>query len=97
MGAQNARDQGVGNLISLGGAIFSDPDLKENKIKIGCENGYTKWSWSWKKKAAEMFGLSGDSYGVMADEVEKKNLAAVTWVNGYRKVNYDMIGVSHGS
>lgn len=102
IGAQNARDQGTQNLLNLGGALFtggafSDPRLKENKAVIGAKNGHNVWSWTWNKKANELFDLFGESYGVMADEVQRIMPEAVNWVDGYRKVNYDMIGVSHGS
>lgn len=83
---------GVG---SIGGAIsglFSDPALKENIEKIGTNNGFNIYSWTWNK-AAESLGLKGSSNGVMADEVKKVRPDAVTVENGYMKVNYSAIGV----
>ncbi len=72
---------------------FSDPKLKENKKVIGEKNGFKLWSWTWNKLANEL-GLHGNSSGVMADEVLSKMPDAVSYDQGYMKVNYDMVGVS---
>lgn len=98
VGAASARDQGTSNLIQLGGSLFSDSRLKENGEITGInENGYNLWKWSWNDTAKKLFNLDGDSYGVMFSDVLEKNPEAVEYQDGYGKVNYNMIGVRHGS
>ena len=75
---------------------FSDPSLKENVARTGTENGHNTYTWDWNEDANEL-GMSGSSFGVMADEVLKINPDAVTISEGYMRVNYDMIGVNHGA
>lgn len=90
--------QGLGSGIgaALGGLIFSDPQLKDNIVKTGVENGHNTYTWSWNDKANEL-GLHGTSYGVMADEVKLKNPEAVVVGSntGYMMVDYKAIGVKH--
>jgi hypothetical protein len=70
----------------LGGAIastapfWSDRRLKTNIRKIGKRGPYNWYSYNyiWGEK----------SEGVMADEVEKINPAAVSEINGFKAVNY---------
>lgn len=100
VGAANARAQGSQNVAQLAGTVaglFSDPKLKINRIKTGEENGFTTWSWDWNELAFEKFGLSGSSFGVMADEVKQKSPSAIIMKDGFMTVNYKMIGVNHGS
>lgn len=94
-GRNQIRADTTANQNQLAGTIFeafSDPKLKTNKKITGTKNGYTLWSWTWNKLANEL-GLSGDSTGVMADEVLRRNPDAITYENGFMKVNYSMIGV----
>ncbi len=74
-------------------AIFSDPSLKDNIVKIGVDNGHNIYSWDWNDKAYNL-GLAGSSSGVMADEVKAKNPEAITMDRGFMKVNYSMLGVN---
>lgn len=101
IGAQNADTQGAGQALQLAGnlfAAFSDSRLKSSKQKTGVnENGYDIWQWQWNEEAKEKFGLEGESHGVMFNDVLKNNPEAVSYQDGYGKVNYGMIGVSHGS
>lgn len=97
IGQANARGQGSQNVLDLGmragTALFSDPKLKENIKKVGNQNGFNIYEWTWNK-AANAFGLVGDSIGVMADEVlDKMPDAVVRDKSGYLKVNYAKIGV----
>jgi hypothetical protein len=99
VGGANAEAQGAQNLLNLGGAlggaIFSDPRLKQNIKHTGIENGFNTYQWSWNEKANDI-GLFGGSNGVMADEVKLINPAAiVNDESGYMKVDYGMIGVKH--
>lgn len=79
----------------LGGAsgvasFFSDERLKENIERIGKQNGHSIYEWNYKDK--ERFG-AGRYRGVMAHEVEVLKPEAVTEIDGYKAVNYDMIGL----
>jgi len=78
------------------GKFFSDPRLKENKKIIGNEKGYNIWTWTWNKLAFDKFGLSGSSFGVMYDEVLKKNPEATIFKDGFGQVNYQMLGIQAG-
>lgn len=86
------------DIAKTGATIFamSDDRLKENITKIGVENGFNIYSWTWNK-LAKQFGLIGDSYGVIAQEVMKTKPNAVITDSGYLKVNYSLLGVNHGS
>lgn len=96
-GAQ-AKQQGAMGLLELGigagkgAAAFSDPRLKTDIKLTGKVNGHNVYSWVWNK-AAEALGLIGVDSGVMADEVEKTHPEAVSMRDGYKTVNYEMIGV----
>jgi len=78
-----------------GGGMFSDEALKDNISKTGVENGYNTYKWTWND-IAKSLGLTGDAYGVLAHEVEKDTPNAVSMKNGFKFVNYDMVGVQHG-
>tara|TARA_R110000796_G_scaffold214800_1_gene330727 strand:- start:5505 stop:6383 length:879 start_codon:yes stop_codon:yes gene_type:complete len=101
--AQNADTQGANNVLSLAGGLFggggfSDSRLKQDAEITGIdESGYDLWKWKWNKKAKELFNLDGDGFGVMFSDVLKRNPDAVSYQNGYGKVNYEMIGVQHGT
>lgn len=76
---------------SLGGAaiIASDIRLKDNIIYIGKEKGHNIYSWDWKYGEQEHF----PTMGVLAQEVEKyAPEAIVTMENGYKAVNYTILG-----
>lgn len=95
---QNYRQSGFNNLtglIGLGASMFSDERLKSNITKTGEKGGFNIYQWDWNDKAKEL-GLSGEGVGVLASEVEKINPAAVTMRDGYKMVNYEMIGVLNG-
>ena len=97
IGASNARSQGSQNIAQALAAFFgSDERLKKNKKKIGKQNGFNVYSWTWNK-LAESLGYFGDSFGVMAQEVLKVKPEAVAVKDGYLAVNYQMIGVDHGN
>ena len=70
---------------------FSDIALKDNIKKIGQTKGGANWySWTWNDKAKEL-GLSGESSGVIAQEIQKVKPEAVKQVDGYLAVNYSMV------
>lgn len=96
---QQIAQQASANRNQLAATVFSfmsDPRLKENKVVIGEKNGFKIWAWNWNEKAKELFGLTGQDTGVMADEVKEKCPDAIVMRDGYMAVNYDMIGVKHG-
>lgn len=92
--------QNVGNLLGLGqlgigvAGLFSDIRLKENIEYQGRENGYPVYTWDWNETAKKL-GMTGSGYGVIADELEKINPDAVGERDGYKTVNYEMIGVNY--
>jgi hypothetical protein len=93
LGATNAQNAASGNfmsgLMSLGGAgimKYSDRRLKTNIEKIGeMANGLALYAYDY---------IWGEhDIGVMADEVEKLiPKAVVTMPNGFKAVNYSMLG-----
>jgi len=75
----------------LGIYALSDIALKDNIQKIGQTKGGNNWySWTWNDKA-EKLGLSGESSGVIAQEIQKVRPEAVKEVGGYLAVNYSMV------
>ncbi len=101
VGAANARTQGLQGLLGLGGSLgaagilaTSDKRLKENIKKIGEQEGFNIYSWTWNA-LAKTLGLEGDSFGVIAQEVRKTRPDAVV-DDGYLKVNYAMLNIAHG-
>ena len=82
-----------GGLMGLGGAIFSDENMKENVVEIGAlNNGLKIYSFEYKPEYKDIAG-HGRHVGVMAQEVEKvQPEAVVTMPNGLRGVNYSMLG-----
>lgn len=79
------------------GALFSDPRLKENIEHIGEENGHKiyKFNYDPKNEYVQHINLPTDKtyVGVMASDVEKIMPEAVIEQDGYKRVNYGMIGV----
>lgn len=92
--------QGAGNMMGLANlgiqayssGMFSDRRLKKNIEKIGEVNGFNWYSFEWNS-VAEKLGLSGKTFGSMADEVFKIIPKAVSLRNNFMYVHYDMIGV----
>lgn len=96
-GSQN----GMNNLMGLGQlgmqaySMFSDRRLKRDIRQIDTQNGHKIYSWLWNEEA-ERLGKKGVSFGVIADEVEKTHPGAVSMRDGYKVVDYQSLGVSHG-
>lgn len=78
---------------SVGGSLFaalmgtSDIRLKTDIKHVGTENGHNIYEFRYKTDPELKF------VGVMAQEVEKTHPEAVMEIEGYKAVNYDMIGV----
>lgn len=87
LGGGSVGGTGAGNEFAGGKPdwMYSDRRLKTNIEHIGnFENGLNKYTWDyvWGKKGT----------GAMADEVEKFMPDAVAIFNGYKVVNYAMLG-----
>lgn len=85
----------IGKVATIAGTLaqFSDINLKTDITPRGRVNGFNWYTWTWNEKAKEL-GLSGDSEGVIAQEVEVTHPDLVTVRNGYKAVNY--AGVLYG-
>jgi hypothetical protein len=93
LAGQQARAQGVQNVIDVGGQIagaFSDPKLKSNMEIIGNISGVNVIRWDWNEAAFNAYGLSGESIGFDASEIKKSHPHHVTKDDsGTLKINYD--------
>lgn len=75
---------GIGSAISSFLPILSDVRLKEDIAKVGeLYDGQNVYSYRYKGDATPHIGL-------MAQEVEQRNPAAVVEIGGYKAVRYDM-------
>ena len=75
---------------ALGSYYYSDIRLKKNVVKVCKSKGFNLYDFEYKNKT---FG-EGRYRGVMAQEVEKIIPKAVMINrNGYKFVNYNMIGL----
>lgn len=88
VGQQNSNQQATGNFLGTAASLFalSDERMKENIIPAGEENGHSVYEFNYK-------GNDKKYIGVMAQEVEKKNPEAIAFVDGFRVVDYEKIGV----
>ena len=97
LAATNAANQQssnfYGGLMGLGGAIFSDVNMKENIKEVGAlNNGLKLYSFEYKPEFKDIAGY-GRFVGVMAQEVEKLIPQAVKVMeNGFKAVNYALLG-----
>lgn len=78
---------GVGALAQVGGSLFSDKRLKDNIKEIGEKNGFKWYSWLWNELASGI-GLTGESEGHIAQEVQEKRPDLITEKDGYLAINY---------
>lgn len=70
--------------------LFSDARLKDNIKPVGYENGFPVYEFNYIKEK----GLpEGRFIGVMAQDVEQIMPEAIGESDGYKTVNYEMIGV----
>jgi hypothetical protein len=70
----------------IGGYMLSDERLKEGVSLVGNEKGHNIYEFNY-------LGEDTKYRGVMAQEVQRINPDAVTEIDGYLAVNYDMIGL----
>lgn len=78
---------GAGGFAPLFAGMFSDKRLKENIKPVGEENGHKIYEFNYKKRPDQTY------IGVMAQDVEKTHPKAVHEINGFKYVDYKMIGV----
>lgn len=76
--------------------VASDPSAKENIVRIGTHPfGIGLYLFDYKPEFQAEWG-HGRQFGVMADEVEMVMPEAVSvHANGYKMVDYAMLGVQH--
>jgi Chaperone of endosialidase len=79
---------------SVGMSMKSDPESKENIVKIGTHQlGFGIYLFDYKPEFRNKWG-SGRQFGVMANEVEAVMPEAVAIdTDGYKVVDYGMLGV----
>ena len=105
--AENARNNAmIQGLFSIGGSLagapkgsldfmkFSDIRIKENIKPVGVlPNGLNVYEFDYKPQFKDIAGY-GKHIGVMAQEVEKvMPYAVINANNGYKMVNYSMLGI----
>lgn len=99
MGQYNSKvAQGNNNLNTAGSLLgnaaqayylFSDVRLKQDIVEIGEKNGHKLYEFSYIPKVKK----SGRFIGVMAQEIEQYMPEAVIDVDGFKAVNYSMLGI----
>lgn len=87
-----------GNIAGIGQILgaFSDINLKANIEHVGFENGYPIYEFNYDQENPYVrhFNLPTERYvGVLAQDIEQVYPEAVSEFQGYKRVNYDMIGV----
>lgn len=99
VGPVQAENQFTTGLLGLGGTLggaavmkYSDVRLKRNVKPLGERNGHKWYSWEWNSKAADL-GLFGTQEGVLAQEVEEYMPEAIHTLQGYKTVDYTMLGI----
>jgi hypothetical protein len=88
--------QGSGGVVTEALMMASDPRAKEHIVRIGTHPlGIGLYLFDYLPEHREAWG-HGRQFGVMADEVEAVMPEAVSmFADGYKRVNYTMLGVSH--
>ena len=87
---------GIGDAGAQTMSKTSDPAAKENAVRIGTHPaGFGIYLFDYKADLRDAHG-HGRQFGVMADEVEMVLPEAVmVRTDGYRAVNYSMLGITH--
>jgi len=100
---QVGTQQGLSNAMGIadlgveayGAGMFSDRRLKKDIEEAGEVNGHKWYKFTWNG-VAEKLGLSGTTYGCMADEVYCKVNDAVILKDGFMFVLYGELGILEG-
>ena len=95
-GVGSTTEGGSGAAPNMRPSSPSDPSLKENVVKIGKHFlGIGLYLFDYKPEFRDVCG-HGKQFGVMANEVEEVMPEAVSvHPDGYKMVNYAMLGISH--
>ena len=72
-------------------ATLSDARLKENVKPVNTLEGIEFVTFDWNELAEKDFGRKGDSFGVIAQQVQKVLPEAVHEKDGYLHVNYTKV------
>jgi len=83
-----ARQDKIGGIVGGVASMFSDERLKKEIVRTGEKHGLPWYKWKWNETAEKLFGVSGESEGHLAGEVEQKYPDLVGYSNGYKTVNY---------
>lgn len=91
-GLEQSNQSTIGSMVGTGVGIWalSDKRLKTNLNLVNTIKGINFYTWDWNEKAEEL-GLSGSSFGVIAQEIEDIILNAINYDSKYMSVNYSMI------
>lgn len=82
----------IGSIVDNGLAGgMSDIRLKTNLNLVGMDGPLHKYTWTWNKKAKELFGLEGQEEGYVAQEVQQYLPEAVGEQKGYLCLDYAYI------
>ena len=94
-GTMGAAENATTSLMSEMATGPSDMRLKQDTVLVGNHpSGFGLYLFDYKAEFSESFG-SGRQFGVMAQEVEAVVPNAVfTHADGYKRVNYAMLGIS---
>ncbi|WP_296906604.1 tail fiber domain-containing protein [Polaromonas sp.] len=94
---QNGTNGSSENSTSTGKAFMATCDMRLKQDIVFVENhplGFGLYLFDYKPEFSELYG-SGRQFGVMAQEVETVMPdAVVTYGDGFKRVNYAMLGVS---
>jgi len=95
---RNGNGSGVDGGNTAGMTKQSAPETKENIVRIGNHPlGIGLYLFDYKNEFRDLWG-HGRQFGVMADEVESVMPEAVSLhSNGYKTVNYAMLGITHST
>ena len=93
---QSGEGSGADGGTMVGMTMVSDRLAKENIIRIGTHPlGIGFYLFDYRREYSDIWG-HGRQFGVMADEVEKvMPEAASVHADGYKMVNYTLLGISH--
>lgn len=97
-GTSRSSSGGLGDFLGgVAGMAFSDIRLKENIRHVATdENGIRYHEWDWNDEAKEKFGLEGEGFGVIAQELfTTPYLSAIDTRDGYFAVHYAELPEPH--
>ncbi len=88
--SMNATGEVIGAGIAAGAQMFSDIRLKDDITLVNSVSGINFYTWLWNT-AANAIGLSGSSFGVIAQEVQSIVPDSVISKGDYLAVDYSKI------